>query len=43
MTDLFQTYVSALPGVWMMDTARYLVAAALMAAILAVHLPTRRS
>jgi Delta7-sterol 5-desaturase len=36
MNDLFQLYVSALPGIWMMDTARYLVAATVMAAILAV-------
>ncbi len=36
MNDLFQTYVSALPGMWMMDTARYLVAATVMATILVV-------
>ena len=36
MNELFQTYVSAWPGIWIMDTARYLLAAALMAAILRV-------
>lgn len=36
MSDLFQTYVSALPGIWMVDTARYLVAAAVMAAVLRI-------
>ena len=36
MTDLLQTYVSAWPGIWLIDTVRYLVAAALMAAILRV-------
>jgi lathosterol oxidase len=36
MNDLFQTYVSAWPGIWIMDTARYLLAAALMAVILRI-------
>jgi len=36
MIDLIELYLSALPGAWIMDTARYLVAAALMAAILRV-------
>ena len=36
MSDLLETYTAALPHLWMMDTARYLVAAALMTAILAV-------
>jgi sterol desaturase/sphingolipid hydroxylase (fatty acid hydroxylase superfamily) len=36
MTDLLELYLSALPGAWIMDTGRYLVAAALMAAILHV-------
>ena len=36
MTDLLQTYVSAWPGIWVIDTTRYLVAAALMAAILRI-------
>ena len=35
MSELLQTYVSAWPGIWLMDTGRYLVAAGLMAAILA--------
>jgi sterol desaturase/sphingolipid hydroxylase (fatty acid hydroxylase superfamily) len=34
MTELLQIYVSAWPGVWLMDTARYLLAALAMAAIL---------
>jgi Delta7-sterol 5-desaturase len=34
MTELLHTYVSTWPGVWLMDAARYLVAAALMALIL---------
>ena len=34
MSDLLQTYVSAWPGIWVIDTVRYLVAAALMAVIL---------
>lgn len=36
MSDLLKTYFSALPALWVADTARYLVAAALMAAVLAV-------
>jgi sterol desaturase/sphingolipid hydroxylase (fatty acid hydroxylase superfamily) len=36
MRDLLQSYVDAWPGVWLVDTGRYLVAAALMAAIVAV-------
>jgi len=36
MTDLLQTYVSAWPGIWLIDTVRYLAAAALMAAILRI-------
>jgi sterol desaturase/sphingolipid hydroxylase (fatty acid hydroxylase superfamily) len=36
MNDLLQTYVEAWPGIWLVDTARYLVAAALMAATVAV-------
>lgn len=36
MIDLLETYLFALPGAWIMDTARYLVAAALMAVILRV-------
>ena len=36
MNELFQTYVSALPGIWLMDTARYVVAAAAMAVVLVV-------
>ena len=36
MTDLLQTYVSAWPGIWVIDTVRYLLAAALMAAILRI-------
>ena len=34
MTDLLQTYISAWPGVWAMDTARYLLAAVSMTAVL---------
>jgi Delta7-sterol 5-desaturase len=41
MNELFQTYVSAWPGIWMMDTTRYLLAAALMAVILRVFWRTR--
>ncbi len=36
MSDLLRTYFSFLPGLWLADTARYLVAAALMTAVLAV-------
>ena len=36
MHDPFETVISALPAIWMMDTARYLVAAALMTIVLAV-------
>ena len=36
MSDLLETFTAALPHLWMMDTARYLVAAALMTALLAV-------
>ncbi len=36
MNELLQVYLSAWPTVWAMDTARYLVAATLMAAILAL-------
>jgi len=35
MNDLLQTYFDAWPGVWAMDTGRYVVAATLMAAIVA--------
>src|SRR5262249_18816368 len=35
MNDLLRTYFDAWPGVWAMDTARYVVAATLMAAIVA--------
>lgn len=34
MNDLLQLYASAWPGIWLVDTARYLIAAALMALIL---------
>jgi len=36
MTELLRAYFSALPGIWIIDTGRYLAAAALMAAILRV-------
>ena len=36
MNELWHVYLSAWPTVWVMDTARYLVAATLMATILAV-------
>jgi sterol desaturase/sphingolipid hydroxylase (fatty acid hydroxylase superfamily) len=36
MNDLFQLYVSAWPGIWVMDTTRYLLAAAAMAAVLRI-------
>jgi len=36
MNELLRTYVEAWPGVWMVDTARYLVGAGLMAGIVAV-------
>lgn len=36
MNELLQVYLSAWPTVWAMDTARYLVAATLMATILAL-------
>jgi sterol desaturase/sphingolipid hydroxylase (fatty acid hydroxylase superfamily) len=36
MNELLHTYVHALPGVWVMDTGRYLIAASAMAAILAL-------
>src|SRR5690242_18814895 len=36
MSELLRTYLDALPGMWAMDTARYGVAAALMAGIVAV-------
>src|SRR5688572_741539 len=35
MSDLLETYLSALPALWLADTARYLVAAALMSVLLA--------
>src|SRR5262249_11730898 len=35
MNDLLRTYFDAWPGVWAMDTGRYVVAATLMAAIVA--------
>lgn len=35
MSDLLQSYVHAWPGVWALDTARYAMAATLMAAIVA--------
>ena len=41
MTDWLQTYVSALPAIWMMDTGRYLVAASLMTIILRAVLARR--
>ena len=34
MDGLLQTYISIWPGVWVMDTARYLIAASLLAIIL---------
>jgi lathosterol oxidase len=34
MDDLLHTYISVWPSVWVMDTARYLIAAALLAIIL---------
>jgi len=36
MHDPFETVITALPAIWMMDTARYLVAATLMTIIVAV-------
>jgi len=36
MNDLLQIYFSAWPGIWVMDTVRYLLAAAMMAAVLRV-------
>src|SRR4029450_5925316 len=36
MDELLHTYIRAWPQVWAMDTARYLVAASLMALVLAV-------
>src|SRR5262249_38990994 len=36
MSDLLRTYLDAWPGVWAMDTARYAVAATVMATIVAV-------
>ena len=36
MNDLLRTYLEALPGSWLMDTGRYVVAASAMAAILAL-------
>ena len=36
MSELLQTYISAWPGIWLVDTGRYLLAAGLMAAILAL-------
>ncbi|OFW99694.1 MAG: hypothetical protein A3D94_16060 [Alphaproteobacteria bacterium RIFCSPHIGHO2_12_FULL_66_14] len=36
MNELMQIYLSVWPGVWVMDTARYLVAATLMVTILAL-------
>ena len=36
MNELLHVYLSAWPTVWVMDTARYLVAATLMASILAL-------
>ena len=36
MSDLIETFTAALPALWIADTARYLVAAALMSAIVAV-------
>ena len=36
MSDLLETFTAVLPALWIADTARYLVAAALMSAILAM-------
>ena len=36
LSDLIETFTAALPALWIADTARYLVAAALMSAIVAV-------
>jgi sterol desaturase/sphingolipid hydroxylase (fatty acid hydroxylase superfamily) len=36
MSELLQTYLSAWPGIWLVDTGRYLLAAAVMTAILAL-------
>jgi sterol desaturase/sphingolipid hydroxylase (fatty acid hydroxylase superfamily) len=36
MNELLRTYLEALPGAWLLDTGRYLVAASAMAAILAL-------
>ena len=36
MNDLLRLYLEALPGSWLMDTGRYVVAASAMAAILSI-------
>jgi sterol desaturase/sphingolipid hydroxylase (fatty acid hydroxylase superfamily) len=36
MNELLNTYIEALPGAWLMDTGRYVVAASAMAAIVAL-------
>ena len=40
MIELLQKHASALPGIWAMDTARYLLAAGLVALLLRVLAPT---
>jgi hypothetical protein len=40
MIELLQKHASALPGIWAMDTGRYLLAAGLVALLLRVLAPT---